>query len=47
MQNGVKQRENLSNLLFNFALEYAIKKSPVNSRKTQIELDKSASSLCC
>jgi hypothetical protein len=44
-QNGLKQRDALSALLFNFSLEYGIKKAHEN-RGTGTEWDTSASGLC-
>jgi hypothetical protein len=45
MQNGLKQGGSLSPLLFNFALQYAIRRSR-KSRGTEIEWDTSASGFC-
>jgi hypothetical protein len=41
-QNGLKQGDALSSLLFNFASEYAITKSPRKSSQFGIEWDTSA-----
>jgi hypothetical protein len=46
IQNGSKQGNALSPLLFNFALEYAIRKVWKKSGWTEIEWDTSASGLC-
>jgi hypothetical protein len=44
IQNGIKQEDALSPLLFNFSLEYAISRG--KSGGTEIEWDISASGLC-
>jgi hypothetical protein len=43
IQNGLKQGDALSPLLFNFALEYAIKEGAGKPGGTEIEWDMSAS----
>jgi hypothetical protein len=45
IQNGLEQGDALSPLLFNFALEYAIRKDPGKPGGTEIEWDTSASGL--
>jgi hypothetical protein len=45
IQNGLKQGDALSSLLFNFALEYAIRKVRGKPGGTEIERDTSASGL--
>jgi hypothetical protein len=46
IQNGLKQRNALLPLLFNFALEYAINKSPKESDRFGVEWDTSAIAPC-
>jgi hypothetical protein len=46
IQNGLKQGDALSPLLFNFALEYAIRKNPRKLNRFGIKWDISAINLC-
>jgi hypothetical protein len=46
IQNGLKQGDTLSPLLFTFALEYAIRKCPGKPGETEIKCDTSAAGLC-
>jgi hypothetical protein len=45
-QSGLKQRYTLSPLLFNFALEYAVRESTGRPGWTEIKWDTSAAGLC-
>jgi hypothetical protein len=46
IQNGLKQGDALSPLLFNFALEYAIKEGPGKPGGTEFKWDTPAAGLC-
>jgi hypothetical protein len=46
IQNGLKQEDALSPLLFNFALEYTIRKRPGEPEGAEIKWDTSAAGLC-
>jgi hypothetical protein len=46
IQNSLKQEEALSPLLFNFALEYAIREGPGEPGRAEIERDTLAFGLC-